>query len=619
METTLNTNKKVKEKPKYNTWQNTCYVLNYTWARSKLVVLSMIAQVMLVPAIATVAMFLPMMVVALILDGSSAGRLALTVATFTVATLLLQSAKRYLDNTALVRRAAVRISLAFDTTGKIIDTDYANLENKKFTDTMQKARNTMSANSESTEQVYYTLENLGANLLGFIVYIILLVNINPLVLLITAVLSVLGFVVRRWANKWRYDNDDERTEYDKRLFHTSRAGDNTALAKDIQLFPMIKWLDDVHHTYLKLRMRWDRRAQTRDFIADITDCVATFLREGAAYAFLIWQILNHGMPVEQFILLFAAIGGFSGWIMGILNEYSQLQRHSLSYCRVREFFEYPDEFKRDDGEPIAPDEGKDYSLELRDVSFRYPGAEEDTLQNINLTIQAGENLAIVGLNGAGKTTLVKLLCGFYDPTEGEVLLNGEDIRKYNRIQYYTLFTAVFQEFNILPISIAETVAQLEGEKLNMERVEQCLELANLVEKIKSLPDGTNTLLVKDVHDEAVELSGGEMQRLMLARALYKNAPILVLDEPTAALDPIAESKLYERYNELSAGRTSIYISHRLASTRFCDRVLLIDGKEIGESGTHEELLSAGGKYAELFEIQSKYYNSARMSPGSKLT
>jgi len=603
----INANTKVKEKPKYNTWQNTCYVLKYTWERSKTVVFTMIAQSLLIPAIPAVAMFLPMMVVALILDNAGAGRLALTILVFTAVTLLLQSIKKYLDCTALVQRAAVRLTLGNDILYKVIDTDYANLENKRFTDVKQKAQSTSDSNSNSTEQVYYTLENLGANLIGFIIYIIILVNINPLILLITAIMSILGFIVRRWSNKWQHDNDDERVAYDKRFYLTNRVGDNGSLAKDIRLFCMIDWLNDVFDTYMKLRMRWDRRAQIRDFIADATDCAATFLREGAAYAFLIWQILYNAMPVDQFILLFAAVGGFSGWIMGILSEYAQLQRHSLSYCRLREYYEYPDTFKRDDGESIAPEKDKDYSLELRKVNFRYPGADEDTLQNINLTVQPGEKLAIVGLNGAGKTTLVKLLCGFYDPTEGEVLLNGHDIRLYDRRQYYSLFTAVFQEFNILPVSIAENIAQKNADKLDNERVEECLELANLAEKIKSLPDGVKSLLRKEVHDEAVELSGGETQRLILARALYKNAPILILDEPTAALDPIAESKLYERYNNLSIGRTSVYISHRLASTRFCDRIILLDGKIVAETGTHDELLYADGKYAELFEIQSKYY------------
>jgi len=599
--------KKRKEKPKYNVWQNTVYVVKNAWARDKIVLYVILAQILLTPAIPAVAMFLPKTVVAQIIGGADISALVTAVLAFTAATVLLQTAKSYLDNTAHTRRVSLRLWVCYDILKKAITTDYANLENKRFTDAKQKAHDNTQSNSTSTEQIYYTLLGLGVNLFGFALYIALLISVNPLVLVLTAATSVLGFVVRRWANKWGHDRDEEDANYGKRLWYIGGLGDNTALAKDIRIFGMIDWLRDVYNAYLKLSFNWKRRVQNRHFIADAVDCAAALLREGAAYAFLIWLVLFQGLPVDQFVLLFAAIGGFSDWVTGILKEYSALQQHSLNYCRVREYLEYPDVFKREEGDFIAPELDKAYSLELRGVCFRYPGADEDTLRDIDLTIRAGEKLAIVGLNGAGKTTLVKLLCGFYDPTAGAVLLNGTDVRVYDREKYYRLFTAVFQEFNILPVSVAENISQLPDGEFDRGRVEHCLELAGLADKVASLPEGMETLLRKEVHDEAAELSGGETQRLMLARALYREAPMLILDEPTAALDPIAESRLYERYNELSAGRTSVYISHRLASTRFCDRVIFIDGKSIAETGTHDELIKKGGKYAGLFEIQSKYY------------
>ena len=211
-----------------------------------------------------------------------------------------------------------------------------------------------------------------------------------------------------------------------------------------------------------------------------------------------------------------------------------------------------------------------------------------------------------GLNGAGKTTLVKLICGFLDPTEGRVLLDGKDIRLYNRSDYYTLFAAVFQDFSLLAGSIAVNIAQSEID-IDMDRVKECIEKAGLRAKVESLTVGYETLLNREVYEDAIQLSGGETQRLMLARALYKDAPFIVLDEPTAALDPIAESELYHKYHNLTGNKSSIYISHRLASTRFCDRIIMIGEAGISEEGTHEQLLKAGGKYAELFEVQSRYY------------
>lgn len=248
----------------------------------------------------------------------------------------------------------------------------------------------------------------------------------------------------------------------------------------------------------------------------------------------------------------------------------------------------------------------DYKIKLVNVSYRYPNAQQDTIHNMNLTIRPNENLAIVGLNGAGKTTLVKLICGFLDPTEGKVLLNGEDIRTFNRRDYYTLIAAVFQDFSILESTVAVNVAQ-SIDSIDEDKVWQCLEKAGLKEKVETLPKGIHTILGREVFEEGVELSGGQTQRLMLARALYKDSPILILDEPTAALDPIAENDMYMKYKEMTQGSTSVFISHRLASTRFCDRILFLDHGNIVEEGTHEELLNKHGKYAQLFHVQSQYY------------
>jgi ATP-binding cassette subfamily B protein len=248
------------------------------------------------------------------------------------------------------------------------------------------------------------------------------------------------------------------------------------------------------------------------------------------------------------------------------------------------------------------------------VCFRYPGADADTLTGINLKITSGEKLAVVGLNGAGKTTLVKLLCGFHDPTGGEVLLNGVNIKRYNRRDYYRHFSAVFQDFSLLSASVAENISQFH-DRTDLARAEACAEMSGLTEKISSMPRGFETPLTKTVYEDGVEFSGGETQRLMLARALYKEAPIMILDEPTAALDPIAESEIYRRYDRLTGGRTAVYISHRLASTRFCDRIILIEDNKITEEGSHAALLAKGGRYAGLFEIQSRYYRDEDRSEG----
>ena len=216
----------------------------------------------------------------------------------------------------------------------------------------------------------------------------------------------------------------------------------------------------------------------------------------------------------------------------------------------------------------------------------------------------------MGLTGAGKTTLVKLLCGLLDPTEGRVLLNGVDVRQFNRQEYYGLFSAVFQEFSILNVTIAENIAQ-NTENIDDARVNTCIDQAGLTQAVAQLPQGVQTYVGREVFLDGVLFSGGQTQRLMLARALYKDSPILILDEPTAALDPLAENDIYLKYNDMTAGKTSLFISHRLASTRFCDRIILLADGGIAEEGTHESLLAAGGAYASLFAVQSRYYQEGR--------
>ena len=229
---------------------------------------------------------------------------------------------------------------------------------------------------------------------------------------------------------------------------------------------------------------------------------------------------------------------------------------------------------------------------------------------MNLTIHPREKLAIVGLNGAGKTTLVKLICGLLSPSEGRVLLNGDDISDFNRNKYYELFSAVFQDFSILDVTIAEEIAQCK-DNIDYQRIKECIDYAGLSDTIDKLPKGLNTHIGREVYLDGVLLSGGQMQRLMLARALYKNGPILLLDEPTAALDPLAESEIYQKYSDMANNKTSLFISHRLASTRFCDRIILIKDGGIKEEGSHEDLLKLNGEYAKLFEVQSRYYKQGK--------
>ena len=251
-------------------------------------------------------------------------------------------------------------------------------------------------------------------------------------------------------------------------------------------------------------------------------------------------------------------------------------------------------------------EDNEYYIEFSNVSFKYPRTENYVLRNVNLKFKIGEKLAVVGMNGSGKTTFIKLLCRLYDPTEGEILLNNVDIRKYDYKEYMSIFSVVFQDFKLFSFGLGQNVAA--SFDYNEELAKRCLEKAGFYERLQSMKKGLETSIYKDLDEEGVEISGGEAQKIALARALYKNAPFIILDEPTAALDPIAEYEVYSKFNEIVQDKTAIYISHRLSSCRFCDIIAVFDGGQIVQRGVHDRLLQdTHGKYYELWNAQAQYY------------
>ena len=355
----------------------------------------------------------------------------------------------------------------------------------------------------------------------------------------------------------------------------------------------------------KLRENEQRKLENYGFVTALVGFLIVLIRDGAAYAFLIYKATQGEVDAASFVLYFTAIASMSGLMGGILGTFDRVFSGALQISDYREAMEIPDRLNRGEGIPVptAP-----FSIEFKDVSFKYPMGEKNVLEHVSFRIEPGEKIALVGLNGAGKTTLTLLMCGMFLPDEGEILLDGHPLTDYNRDEMYSLFGFVPQNYHLLPISIARNIASaMTDEEIDREKLNRCIEIAGLEEKITSLEKGADTPLNREVNPDGIELSGGEIQKLLLARLLYKNPFCIILDEPTAALDPLAEDRIYRRYNEIASHATSVFISHRLASTRFCDRIFLLNGANFAEVGTHDELMKLNGKYRELFDVQSKYY------------
>lgn len=551
--------------------------------------------------------YLPKLTVDMVTEGVTWQRLLLTLGVFgllflsvRVVEMASQNGKYFLYNT---RRNDVMANLFL----KSLRIPYRYVEEGAAKKLYWKALGVVERGDwGAVHKMTYGTIDIIKNVISFALYGTVLSALSPWVACLLLTLALIQYVISLFQIRYMEKFRGEDAELNKKMSYVFyNAIGNRAAAKDVRIFGMSGWLNKEKEILMEESVSLEKRKGMADYRYWQLGSLLTLGRDIFAYAYLLKQVFDGAVSPGDFVLYFGAITGFSGFLGSIMDGLAQLRSGSRDTNVYRAYMELPEEELHTGSRHISELE-QPLSIEFRDVSFSYSGDEEKKIfQHFNLKINPGEKLAMVGVNGAGKSTFVKLLCGMYDPDEGSILIGGVNRNEFPKEELFQLFSAVFQESFLLPFTVAENLTF--ENKYDEKKAWRALEDAGLAGKFREKGATMDTFFDKDIDENGVELSGGETQRFLLARALYKDAPILVLDEPTAALDPIAESEIYDNYARYSGGKTAIFISHRLASTRFSDRIVLLGEGGILEAGSHQELMDLKGAYAEMFEVQSRYY------------
>lgn len=499
----------------------------------------------------------------------------------------------------------VRMRVITERVDKALSMNYQMLEQSQILDMHQKALNATGGNDNGVEGLMRSLYASSVQVLSMVVTVFAVTALDFRMLLILAFISFLQYLFFRYTvKKDRKEVWDKLAPTWRKIDYMTRVTQDFDYAKDIRLFDMKEYLSGKQHQVLMekqekmLRSRnlWIYNSEFAHFMSMISTA--------AVYGILIFNVIDRNMSIGNFTLYLGLSTAFTSALTQFFNALGEYKDRSMQVDDFRSFMDLKVEEDKD-VIPVPCEEK--YTFEFRNVSFRYQGMENYALKNVNLTLEYGKRLAIVGLNGAGKTTFVKLLLRLYDATEGEILLNGINIQRFKREEYYRLFAPVFQNVELFAFPLSENVSMETPENTRKEKAYESLCRSGLSEKLDGLKDGIDTEVLKIIHEDGIDLSGGEKQKLALARALYKDAPVMVLDEPTAALDALAEYHLYKSFDDIIGEKTAVYISHRLSSTRFCHRIAMFVKGELTEYGSHDELMEKKGAYAELFEVQAQYY------------
>lgn len=517
-------------------------------------------------------------------------------------TLLATLLSNYFSWDGFSRRCRVAAEFSNDLHRRLAECDFERLEESSFLDMQEKAKKFLYCDWHGFGYLLdcamtiigqcFTLAGISA----------VIVTLDWKIVVVFLICTVISAKIESVERKKAMHLSQKITREERGWHYYAELFENFNYGKEIRINSMGKWLLSRERSYFqKVNANFKQRNDTY-IRAGNWSAFFTFLQRIFAYSYLIHGVLGETISIGSFTMYVGAVTTFSIALKGVIESITEIRAYDMYYDNLDDYLSVPTKLRTGKRQTSIPRNG---TLEFKHVSFRYPGSKHYALKDVTLSIQPGEKLSIVGENGAGKTTFVKLLTRLYDPTEGEILLDGINIKDIAYEQYMSFFSAVYQDYKLFSFSLKDNIALTLP--VDECKIEQVLKRVGLWEKIQSLPQGINTTLYTNLEEIGFEPSGGEGQKIALARALYKDAPFVILDEPTAALDPRAEYEIYRQFHEMTKEKTAVSISHRLSSAKFCDKVAVFSGGKLIEYGTHSELIKREGLYQEFFDLQAEPY------------
>lgn len=579
-----------------------CFFVRYGWKSDKRYILYNVFYQLLNSLIPLVSIAMPKFIIDELMGMRRVEYLAFYVGIIVGYLVVAKILTTYFSQMGFTLR--VKVSTDFDRflNDKLSKADFINFDKPEFLDMKKRAEKFLYGDWHGFSYVLDSALMIIGQVITLAGIVAIIATLNIWILVLFIILIALSSIVEMRAKKNQIAIGLQAVEVERRWMYFSGLFTQFQYGKEIRVNRISDWLLLKLEEFHKQSVDFYHRRNLFLIKSESFGAITIFIQQCIAYWYVIGQVINNQLSIGDFTLYIGAITGFALAMKKVVSSVVDIKVYGAYYDALQEYLNIPQYMRENKQLPLPNGE---YILEFKNVSFRYPGQETNALSNVNITIKSGQRLAVVGENGAGKTTFVKLLIRMYDPTDGKILLNDVDIKDIDYDSYMDLFSVVFQDYKLFSFSLKENV--ILGKDEEDEKVLDILTQVGLGKKVESLPKGIHNDVYKEFDKNGFEPSGGEGQRIALARALYKDAPIVVLDEPTAALDPRAENEIYKQFDVLVRNKTAVYISHRMASTRFCDSVIVFDKGRIVEYGNHDELLKQNGLYAEFYNMQSQYY------------